>query len=192
MTIEWFFEANQAPKGPIDEAELRRLASDGTITHSTLLWTRGMGSWEQAQTARSDLFPSPPPIPPNRDPAFPPPIPKRQDVAAGRPVEDGATGDHVMRNGVCERCGCSETYIVSMSKTKCSGEGWKPSEPSKASKGSARKEKPWLVQFGAAGLAFGSSQALFFNAERGVIFIGLGLLLIVIGFVAEGATRGKA
>jgi hypothetical protein len=41
----WYYADGQAEIGPLSLDELKRLASDGTITAKNFLWTAGMASW---------------------------------------------------------------------------------------------------------------------------------------------------
>lgn len=48
---EWWYATGQDKHGPVSGDELYRLAQEGTITLTTLVWHRGQDEWTQvAQT----------------------------------------------------------------------------------------------------------------------------------------------
>ncbi|CAN5496323.1 hypothetical protein BH09VER1_BH09VER1_42880 [soil metagenome] len=44
--MNWFYVKNGAQAGPVDRAELDRLAQTGEITPETLVWMQGMATWQ--------------------------------------------------------------------------------------------------------------------------------------------------
>ena len=42
----WYYAINNQQLGPVDEARMKELLADGTITSSTLVWSSGMGTWQ--------------------------------------------------------------------------------------------------------------------------------------------------
>jgi TM2 domain-containing membrane protein YozV len=60
----WYYEQNGNRIGPVDEATMRQLIADRTISIDTLVWTNGMANWtllQQTQLAAG--LPVPPPTP---------------------------------------------------------------------------------------------------------------------------------
>ena len=52
----WYYEQNGNRIGPVDEATMRSLIADRTISIDTLVWTNGMANWtplQQTQLAAS-------------------------------------------------------------------------------------------------------------------------------------------
>ena len=45
----WYYEQNGNRIGPVDEATMRSLISDRTISIDTLVWTNGMANWTPLQ-----------------------------------------------------------------------------------------------------------------------------------------------
>ncbi len=43
--MSWYYAEGQEQKGPVDEAELKNLASQGVVTNETLVWKEGMANW---------------------------------------------------------------------------------------------------------------------------------------------------
>ena len=56
MNPDWFYSVGDSRQGPVTEDELRRLASDGTLKPSDLVWKDGMPDWVEARTIDA-LFP---------------------------------------------------------------------------------------------------------------------------------------
>lgn len=67
MAEAWYYSAGGAKQGPIDTAELKRLAGTGTIKPETLIWKSGLKEWVKAEKVQG-LFALPadesPPLPP--------------------------------------------------------------------------------------------------------------------------------
>ena len=62
----WYYEQNGNRIGPVDEATMRQLISDRTISIDTLVWTNGMANWTPLQqTQLAAGLPVPPPMPGN-------------------------------------------------------------------------------------------------------------------------------
>jgi TM2 domain-containing membrane protein YozV len=58
----WYYEQNGNRIGPVDEATMRQLISDRTISIDTLVWTNGMANWTPLQqTQLAAGLPVPPP-----------------------------------------------------------------------------------------------------------------------------------
>lgn len=59
----WYYVAGETRVGPVEKAEMERLAASGQITGATLVWTDGLSGWEEA-SAHFDLPASsgPPPL----------------------------------------------------------------------------------------------------------------------------------
>jgi membrane protease subunit (stomatin/prohibitin family) len=65
----WHIAENGQTKGPFSKAALGRMATDGTLTRESLVWTQGQDGWMKADdvTELAQLFtvmPPPPPPPP--------------------------------------------------------------------------------------------------------------------------------
>ena len=62
----WYYEQNGNRMGPVDEAMMRELVANRTISIDTLVWTNGMANWTPLQqTQLAAGLPVPPPMPPN-------------------------------------------------------------------------------------------------------------------------------
>ena len=62
----WYYENNGNRIGPVDEATMRSLIADRTISIDTLVWTNGMANWTPLQqTQLAAGLPVPPPMPGN-------------------------------------------------------------------------------------------------------------------------------
>jgi TM2 domain-containing membrane protein YozV len=60
----WYYEQNGNRIGPVDEATMRQLIADRTISIDTLVWTNGMANWTALQqTQLAAGLPVPPPTP---------------------------------------------------------------------------------------------------------------------------------
>jgi len=42
----WYYAINGQQMGPVDEARIKELLANGTISESTLVWTNGMSTWQ--------------------------------------------------------------------------------------------------------------------------------------------------
>jgi TM2 domain-containing membrane protein YozV len=59
----WYYEQNGNRIGPVDEATMRQLIADRTISIDTLVWTNGMANWSPLQqTQLAAGLPVPPPM----------------------------------------------------------------------------------------------------------------------------------
>jgi hypothetical protein len=56
VNADWFYSAGDARQGPVTELELRRLAMDGKLKPSDLVWKDGMPDWVEARTVEA-VFP---------------------------------------------------------------------------------------------------------------------------------------
>ena len=60
----WYYEQNGNRIGPVDEATMRGLIANRTISIDTLVWTNGMANWTPLQqTQLATGLPVPPPTP---------------------------------------------------------------------------------------------------------------------------------
>jgi TM2 domain-containing membrane protein YozV len=60
----WYYEQNGNRIGPVDEATMRSLIANRTISIDTLVWTNGMANWTPLQqTQLAAGLPVPPPMP---------------------------------------------------------------------------------------------------------------------------------
>lgn len=94
MAGQWFYAASGGQAGPVDAAELRRLADEGALQPTDLVWREGMPEWVPANKVKG-LFPaadnlSPTtPADPGKAPAaapageWPAPGPEQSPPAAG-------------------------------------------------------------------------------------------------------------
>lgn len=75
MPSEWFYSANGAQSGPVNDSELKALIEKRTVTRESLVWHEGMPAWTPAGQV-AELFAVPPPLP-AAQPArpAPPPLP---------------------------------------------------------------------------------------------------------------------
>lgn len=62
MAAAWYYSKNGQKIGPVDEAEIRRLAQTGRLAPADLVWRTGEANWAQAASIPG-LFPGPPPLP---------------------------------------------------------------------------------------------------------------------------------
>lgn len=61
----WYYTQNNQQLGPVEEAKIKALVKDGTITGNTMVWTAGMASWLPiTQTPLATLVGGLPPAPP--------------------------------------------------------------------------------------------------------------------------------
>src|SRR5258707_53772 len=44
--MDWYYAIGSDRKGPVNEAEFQRLAQQGVITATTLVWREGMTAWQ--------------------------------------------------------------------------------------------------------------------------------------------------
>jgi hypothetical protein len=77
VNADWFYSVGDTRQGPVTEAELQRLAADGQLKSTDLIWRDGMADWVEAKTV----------------PAF---FPK---VEARRSPDDGFDDDRPSRRG---------------------------------------------------------------------------------------------
>jgi TM2 domain-containing membrane protein YozV len=62
----WYYEQNGNRIGPVEEATMRGLIANRTISIDTLVWTNGMANWTPLQqTQLAAGLPVPPPMPGN-------------------------------------------------------------------------------------------------------------------------------
>jgi len=67
----WYYEQNGNRVGPVDDATMRGLIANRTITIDTLVWTNGMANWTPLQqTQLAAGLPVPPPMLGNPAPAY--------------------------------------------------------------------------------------------------------------------------
>ena len=67
----WYYEQNGNRMGPVDEATMRGLIADRSISIDTLVWTNGMANWTPLQqTQLAAGLPVPPPSPYPVPPAY--------------------------------------------------------------------------------------------------------------------------
>jgi len=70
----WHYSQDGQRKGPVSDEDLRRMASEGTLKPSDLVWREGMSEWQPASQATGFQFAaaSPAPPAPPAAPATPP------------------------------------------------------------------------------------------------------------------------
>lgn len=56
MNADWFYSEGDERRGPVTEEELKRLATDGKLQKTDLVWKDGMKDWVEARTVDT-LFP---------------------------------------------------------------------------------------------------------------------------------------
>ncbi len=107
--MNWFYVQDGQQVGPVDTAELARLAAEGMLRDDTLVWRDGMDGWQAFSAVRSEVMPA-------VVPTLAPPPPVFASVA-GNPLEPGrvrcaecggefAADDTIELNGVriCGAC----------------------------------------------------------------------------------------
>jgi len=63
----WYYQDGSERKGPIDEATIKSMMANGSISIDTLVWKTGMGTWVPLQqTELAATLPAPPPVVPPR------------------------------------------------------------------------------------------------------------------------------
>ena len=76
MADQWYYEKNRKLHGPISDARLRNMVSDGELDPGDLVWRDGMEDWQPLASLvdAGRRRPSPPPLPPPvaGDPLSPP------------------------------------------------------------------------------------------------------------------------
>ncbi|MGL5094998.1 MAG: DUF4339 domain-containing protein, partial [Planctomycetia bacterium] len=82
MPAEWFYTHGNDQRGPIDAAELQRLAAVGELRSDDYIWRKGMAEWRPAGDVSPDLFSTRRPAPAGR----PTPIDSR--LIDARPADD--------------------------------------------------------------------------------------------------------
>jgi uncharacterized RDD family membrane protein YckC len=63
--MSWYYADNGRQAGPVDDATLDALISQGTVRHDTLVWREGMANWQALQTVRPIAPPAAPVLPPS-------------------------------------------------------------------------------------------------------------------------------
>lgn len=59
--MNWHYSRDNQPAGPVDDAELLRLAQTGVVTGATLVWHGGMANWQPFESVRETLLAVPAP-----------------------------------------------------------------------------------------------------------------------------------
>ena len=57
---QWFYASNGGQMGPVDTAELKRLAGAGTVQPTSLVWRDGLSEWVQASKIKGLFGPAEP------------------------------------------------------------------------------------------------------------------------------------
>jgi hypothetical protein len=101
VSQDWYYSANNAQMGPISASELRKLALNGTLKPTDLVWKDGMAEWTPAQSIKGLFAPPPATAPkpvaerptPASGPALPdlPPIPEEM----AKPKKTGSLRDRL-------------------------------------------------------------------------------------------------
>ncbi len=63
--MQWFYAQNNRQQGPVEEDEIRRMASDGRLRPDDLVWQPEFGSEWRPASSVPGLFETPPPMPPS-------------------------------------------------------------------------------------------------------------------------------
>ena len=74
--MQWYYTKREQQFGPVDEEELYRLARQGELTPTDLVWNAGFGDQWAAASSVDGLFTSPPPL-------TPPDVPSETHVPYG-------------------------------------------------------------------------------------------------------------
>ncbi len=99
----WYYEQNGNRIGPVDEATMRGLIANRTISIDTLVWTNGMANWTPLQqTQLAAGLPVPPPSL-NQTPQAPNPNAKDRVVYVLLAVFLGSYGIHNFFAGYTKR-----------------------------------------------------------------------------------------
>jgi hypothetical protein len=60
----WYYNVNNQPTGPVDDAAIQVMVKSGTITPATLVWQEGMATWvAMGSTQLAAFLPAPMPAP---------------------------------------------------------------------------------------------------------------------------------
>lgn len=177
MDVQWYYSEGGQRRGPVPADQLKNLTVSGTVKPDTLVWKQGMAQWTPAGQVAELQQQEPPPLPGEL-----PPIPG-SPIVQEAPQPSKALTEHVFRNGVCARCGCSETYIAGMAKHRCEGgiENPSPSPGATPAQPKASKGRSNIFRFGGVGVLFGIFQMLFINLERGIFIAIVGGIIMLVG-----------
>jgi hypothetical protein len=58
MAADWYYRKNGKQLGPLESAELRRLADSGVVSPEDMVWRQGAKQWAKASSVKG-LFPAP-------------------------------------------------------------------------------------------------------------------------------------
>lgn len=168
-SAQWFYSMLGTQHGPVSYENLKRLALSGQLPRDGLVWQEGWPDWRPASTVEG-LFPVPPPLP------------------GGHAAHAQETADqaHHIQNGVCKRCGCTESYITSMGKIICRGGA--SSSPAPVLPAQLASPEPTaesgpgvLFALGALGALFGVRQLLFVDSGQGIVILIISAVVMLIG-----------
>lgn len=53
--MDWYYSANNAQQGPVNDDQFESLVRSGTIQPSTMVWRDGLPDWQQLSVVRPDL-----------------------------------------------------------------------------------------------------------------------------------------
>jgi uncharacterized RDD family membrane protein YckC len=79
--MSWYYADNGRQAGPIDDASLDALITQGAVRPDTLVWREGMANWQALSSVRPAAAPAAPPAP-----VFTPPAPVYNPPAAQQPA----------------------------------------------------------------------------------------------------------
>lgn len=92
--MSWYYADNGRQAGPVDDASLDALISQGAIRPDTLIWREGMANWQALSTVRPVAPPAPAPVympPPSyqqpQQPSFQPQQPSFQQPSFQQPQQ---------------------------------------------------------------------------------------------------------
>lgn len=100
--MNWYYESGGQQQGPVTDADLDRLVSEGKITVDTLVWREGMSGWTPLRAARPSATPA-------STPGVPPPPPGAGAPIPG-PTPSASAGSEVPQPGWI-RCSATGRYF---------------------------------------------------------------------------------
>jgi hypothetical protein len=94
---DWYYTKNGQQQGPVNDAELKRLASTGQLTPQDMIWKEGMANWLPA-TAIKGLFGAAASAPSGAQKPVPKPVEPAPAATGGEPEKTAAGGAPPRKN----------------------------------------------------------------------------------------------
>lgn len=212
---EWYYQKNEKKRGPVDTASLKRMAIDGELDPSDLIWREGLAQWVPASQAKG-LFPEPVLVPEPEEltvaaasshaavigspPAPPSPAaaPRYACSVCGGLFPVGGVYDD---NGVitCKRCFAERSSTAQYSPTQSYPTTYaaQPRQPAGGGAGTGLIVAGYVCGgvallfcppgFGIAGIVIG-----IVNLTRGAVGHGIAQIVISVGCTTVGMMLGAA